>query len=116
MKKLNKSQEYAVLYLMTQGKTEQDIVHELKISQESLKAFVEKNNKAQKKSESKIKTTTSPAKLTSKDLMINTTSVKGTKSVSIMTKEASQVNDDFRKNIGPVESRITKNAIHRPNG
>jgi len=116
MKKLNKSQEYAILYLMSQGKTEQDIVNELKVSQESVKAFVEKNNKAQKKKDSKLKTTTSPARLTSKDLMINTTSVKGNKSVSIMTKEASQINDHFRKNLGPVESRITKNAIHRPNG
>lgn len=112
MKKLNKTQEYAILYMLSQNKTTPEIIAELKITEDSLTKFVEKNTKANASKDLKVKS----SRVKSKDLMINTTSVKGNKSVSIMTKEASQVNDDFKKQIPQIESRITKNAIHRPNG
>jgi hypothetical protein len=112
MKKLSKAQEYAVLYLLAQNKTNADIIAELKISEDMLTKFIEKNTKTSPSKDLKVKS----SRVKSKDLMINTTSVKGNKSVSIMTKEASQVNDDFKKQLGPTQSRITKNAIYRPNG
>lgn len=112
MKKLNKTQEYAILYLMSQNQTKEEIVASLKIPVESVTKFMEKHTSTKQSKE--LKTTSSRVK--SKDLMINKTSVKNINSVSIMTKEASQVNDEFKKNLGRQESRITKNAIHRPNG
>lgn len=112
MKRLTKTQQYAILYMLDNGKTKEDIVHELKISLESLVRFIEKNQKVTTQ-ENTIKTTSS--KITSKDLMISQTSVKGNKSVSIMTKEASQVNDEFKKNLGSTVSRTARNAIHNPN-
>lgn len=112
MKKLTKTQEYAILYLLSQKKEVPEIISELKISEDNILKFIEKHTQVNASKKLKVKS----AKVTSKDLMINTTTVKGTKSVSIMTKEASQINDDFKKQLGPTQSRITKNAIYRPNG
>lgn len=111
MKKLNKTQQYAILYLLSQNKSIPEIISELKIPENLITKFMEKNTQTNPKKDLKVKS----SKVRSKDLMINTTSVKGNKSVSIMTREASQINDEFKKQIGPVESRITKNAIYRPN-
>jgi hypothetical protein len=47
--------------------------------------------------------------------MITQTEAKKIKSVAIMTKAASEVNDEFKKGLGPTVSRTGKDAIFRPN-
>jgi hypothetical protein len=48
--------------------------------------------------------------------MIRETSVKKNNSVAIMTKEASEINDAFKKTLDQhMQSRTAKNAIYRPN-
>lgn len=112
MKKLTKIQQYAILHLLSNNETPEQISFDLKIEYELVKKFVEKNQTIS--TDKPINTKTS--KITSKDLMISQTSVKGTKSVSIMTKEASQVNDEFKKNTpSTTVSRTARNAIHKPN-
>ena len=112
MKKLSKIEQYAILHMLEKNKTEQEISHDLKLDFESVKRFIEKNQSIDTSKDINVKS----SKVTSKDLMISQTSVKGNKSVSIMTKEASQVNDEFKKNLPPTVSRTAKNSIHRPNG
>ena len=112
MKKLTKVEQYAILHMINNDNSIEEISNELQIEHSLVQRFVEKNKKAS--SQQTIKTKSS--KITSKDLMISKTSVKGNKSVSIMTKEASQVNDEFKKNLQSTVSRTAKNSIHRPNG
>jgi hypothetical protein len=47
--------------------------------------------------------------------MITETAAKGTKSVAIMTKAASEINDEFKKKMDSTQSRTAKNAIFKPN-
>lgn len=111
MKRLTKTQQYAILYMLQQNKDETEIIKSLKISQESLSRFIEKN-KAVQKQDNKIKTKTNTTK--AKDLMITETSSKRNKGVAIMTKESSQVSDDFLQNIDR-QKRNMDSIIHRPN-
>jgi predicted transcriptional regulator len=111
MTKLDTTIKYSILYLQSLGKSVKDIAKELNISQADVKSTIEQNTN---KSESKIKTTSAP--VNSKDLMITETSAKGTKSVAIMTKAASEVNDAFRSNMDQRDlSRTARDAIYRPN-
>jgi len=112
MKKLNKTEQYAILHMLANNQNVEQICNELKIEYSVVQKFVEKNNKVASDKKLKVKS----SKITSKDLMISKTSVKGNRSVSIMTKEASQVNDEFKKNTRPSVSRTAKNSIHKPNG
>lgn len=92
MKALNKSQIYAILYLKDVNKLQiENISQELGISQERLQSFLD-TDYAQY---TKVK------KLTSKDLMITETASKKNNSVAIMTKEASEMNDETKKNRPP---------------
>lgn len=104
------STTYAVYYLSDQGIPSKNISKELGISLKIVKDII--GNRETQKNE-KIKTTS--GKATSKDLMIRETSVKGTKSVAIMTKAASEVNDEFKKQLNTTVSRTAKNSIYRPN-
>lgn len=111
MKKNNNVNTYAVYYLSDSGKSPKDIGKELglttKVVNDILSERVVEKNSA-------IKTTSS--KVTSKDLMIRETAGKGTKSVAIMTKAASEINDAFRQSIDDtIKSRTSRNAIYRPN-
>jgi len=111
MKKNNNVNTYAVYYLSDSGKSPKDIGKELglttKVVNDILSERVVEKNSA-------IKTTSS--KITSKDLMIRETAGKGTKSVAIMTKAASEINDAFRQSIDDtIKSRTSRNAIYRPN-
>lgn len=111
MKRLTKTQQYAILYMLDSDKSETEIIKSLKISQEALTKFIEKNKP--KKKDATIKTVTSTTK--AKDLMITKTSVKNNNGVAIMTKESSEVADDFKKKF----DRPTRNMdsiIHKPNG
>ena len=52
----------------------------------------------------------------SQNLMIRHSSAKKTNNVSIMTEGASQLNDEFKKNLHSKQSRTSKDAIFKPNG
>jgi orotate phosphoribosyltransferase-like protein len=83
MAKISKNNIYAIKYLFNQGLTSEQISIELNLTVENIQSVIESENL-------KIKTPTA------KDLMINKTAVKKTNSVSIMTQEASMVNDHNR--------------------
>lgn len=108
--RLNKTQEYAILWMVSKNKTETDIIKELKISQEKLTKFLEKHNK--QNNATSLKTTKSTM-AKAKDMMISKTSGKNNSGVSIMTKEASQLGDDFHQKL-PKTNRLDS-IIHRPN-
>lgn len=109
-KELEKSDIYAIYHLMDTGADAKTIAKELDIGIKLIKDIISNRPEPQNTA---IKTTS--AKTNSKDLMIRETSGKRNKSVSIMTKEASQVHDSFRQNLGNTSSRTSKNAIYRPN-
>ena len=118
MKNDNKIIKYAVLYLKDNGSKESHIARELGITIKEIKQIIKSQTTTV---EAKDKTKPDPIKtkrtqVNSKNLMITETSVKGTKSVAIMTKAASEINDDFRKTVvkNPIISRTSKNAIYHP--
>lgn len=100
--------KYAVLYLVDKGYNQKDIQKELNLKAKDIKPFIPKPT------ENKSIPTTS-SQINSKNLMITETSVKGTKSVAIMTKAASEVNDGFRQTMSSTVSRTAKNSIFKPN-
>lgn len=108
--RLNRSQKYAIQWMVQEGNDITQIVKELKIPTDEVNKFIEKNCKPNK--ENSIKTTSSRIK--AKDLIINKTAEKGTKNVAIMTKEASEIADDFKKKLPAQSSRHSAN-IHRIN-
>lgn len=102
---------YAVYHLVDRGDEPKNIAKELGVTTKVVRDII-KNRDSSIKNDS-IKTTS--AKVTSSDMMIRETSVKGTKSVAIMTKAASEVNDEFKKKFNSTVSRTAKNSIYRPN-
>lgn len=99
---MNKTKEYAIKYLLSLKKSPEEIAKELKISVSVVKSY-----QAEEK--------TKPAKTDkTKDLMIRQTSAKKNNSVSIMTEGASQVGDEFVKNLGS-STKNTSSYIFRPN-
>lgn len=107
--------KYAVLYLESQGKDADEIAAELGITSREVKSLIKPNKPKKDKTQSSdaIKTTSAP--VNSKNLMITQTEAKKNRSVAIMTKAASEVNDEFKKTLGPTVSRTGKDAIFRPN-
>lgn len=100
MKSLSKNQIYAILYLKDVNNLQiENISQELNISQDRLQHFFDSDYQQY----TKVK------KPTSKDLMIRETSSKKTNSVSIMTKEASELNDANREKI------VRKSSQSNPN-
>lgn len=97
---------YAVLYLNHLGKDAKAISKELDIKLVNVKKILSSENLKEEKQ---------PTTTTAKSLMINQTSGKGNKTVSIMTRAASEQSDASRKNLPSAESRISRNAIYRPN-
>jgi len=106
--RLNKSQKYAIQWMVSQGHDVTQIVKELKIHVDAVNKFIEKNCKPN--DDNTVKTTSSRVKAS--DLMIHKTAEKGTKNVAVMTKEASEVADNFKKNV-PTQSHRHSDAIHR---
>jgi hypothetical protein len=107
----NETLNYAIYYLADTGVSEKIIAKKLGTTTKVVKASL--SNRPIEKN-TNIKTTS--GKMTSKDMMIRQTSAKGIKSVAIMTKEASQVNDEFKKNIkSKASSKTAKDSIYRPN-
>ncbi len=107
---MSNNNKYAVYYLHDEGANEKSIAKQLKLKLAEVRAIIK--DRPAKQSE-KIKTTSS--RVNSKNLMITETAAKGTKSVAIMTKAASEVNDEYKKNMDATQSRTAKNAIFKPN-
>ena len=123
MKKLSQVQIYAIRWLHSQNVSNSKIADDLTLSEKDVLSILEKfspsvNNEV----ESKLKTTTSsmakgpPNSIKSKSLMINHTSGKKDNSVTIMTKEASEINDAVKKNMPPSDNKSTEaqKSIFRP--
>lgn len=110
MAKINKIQKYAILWLNSKGYDIDSIVSETKLSKAQItNTITEQDNKTIEKG---LKTKTAPVNGSrSKNLMITESSNK-TRNVAIMTKEASQLNDDLKKNISPTSK--TQKGIYRP--
>lgn len=117
MSKVTNTQTYAICWLNSINKTAIEIADELKLTEKQVLGVLEKNTQSQKESEDVIKTATSSTgqKISPKDLMITHTSAKKTNSVSIMTKEASELSDDLRKKINSNNKTDQQRGIFRPN-
>lgn len=118
MSKLNKIQIYAICWLNSINKSTLDIADELKVTEKQVLTVLEKNTSPKtEETDNQLKTVTSSAtpKITPKDLMINQTSAKKTNSVSIMTKEASELSDELRKKVSSNSKTDQQRGIFRPN-
>lgn len=103
----NRKQEYAILWLHAQNKKMGDIAEELNISIDKVDAAIRANKSPEESRQAKKSSK-------SKDLMISQTSSKNTENVSIMTGEASALNDNLRNNyLG--KNKDTQDHIFRPN-
>jgi len=89
--RLNKKQKYAINWLVSQKKEVQEIVKELKLQIKIVENYINKTVTVEKE------VTEEPATIKSKDLMIRHTGNKNNNTVSIMTKEASELNDETKK-------------------
>lgn len=109
--KINKQLGYAINWLVSQNKSVVEISDELDLTEKQITSYIEKNNLS-KSEPLAIKSQSTKPK--SKELMIRHTSNKKINNVAIMTKEASEVNDEFKKQL---VSKSTKNSdcIFKPN-
>jgi hypothetical protein len=102
MTKISKTKEYAIKWLYSQQHPAEEIASEVKASIEEVQEII-----------NQVISENPPKKIASPDLMIRHTASKGTNSVSIMTREASQLNDATKKNnIAP--ARNIEKSIFRP--
>lgn len=99
MNKLSKSSIYAIKYLFSQGLNAEQISAEINLSIDNIQGVIESENLIKQPP-------------TAKDLMINQTAVKRTNSVSIMTKEASMMNDQSRAKF--TSQKSSPDHIFRP--
>lgn len=109
MAKLNKIQNYAILWLNYKGSLPKQISEELSIDLKQVNSILEKQTTASENPN--IKTSSSVVGDKKKNLMIMETSVKKNKSVAIMTKEASAQGDEIKKKIS---NRDTNKNIFKP--
>ena len=120
MARLSNVQIYAIRWLHSQNTTLDKIVSELDLTEKqilnTLEKFAEAKTEATKQ---EIRTASEPVSaekpITPKSLMITKTSNKETPSVAIMTKAASELADEMRKNMVPQEVPDHKRGIFRPN-
>lgn len=115
MSKLTKSNEYAIQWLHQQGTSAEDISVDLELPLTQVKRYVKtKLPPPEPKVEAQAETPkeSQTVKKTSKDFMITKTSAKGNNSVAIMTKEASEMNDDARRKFSA--NNTNKPGIFRP--
>jgi orotate phosphoribosyltransferase-like protein len=91
MPRLSKNNKYAILWLNSQGLSHESISKELNVT---LKQIAEIISSSAQKPEQKPSTS---VRQTSKDFMIRH-SQNNVNSVSIMTQQASMLNDEARKN------------------
>jgi hypothetical protein len=112
MPRINKVQKYATLWLHHQGWDVDNISTELELTTRQVKNIVKdlepvKEEKNNEQSKPKVKS--------SKDFMI-TESVNGNHRVSIMTKTASEINDESKKSYRAQINNKNLSYIYKPNG
>ena len=111
MAKMNKTLTYAVLWLNHQNLDNTQIAEELSLTEKQVKGVIDKVHMTETKTNN-IPTTSSPVGgIKPKDLMI-TESASRTRSVSIMTQQASALNDELKKRASPKTD--SQNGIFRP--
>lgn len=103
MAKLSKSNFYAIQWLHSQGMSVSDIASELKLSETQI---VNNISPVAQSSEEQPVIANNP-----KNLMITQTSGKGTNTVAIMTKQASELGDELKKQHNQPKSHT---GIFRP--
>tara|TARA_B100001778_G_scaffold330473_1_gene333028 strand:+ start:1269 stop:1604 length:336 start_codon:yes stop_codon:yes gene_type:complete len=111
MPRTNRTQKYAALWLHSQGWDVSKIANELDLTDTQIKRIVK-----EVQSDNKIKTASSVVSKdpSSKNLMI-TESQSGTHKVSVMTKAASEANEQQSKKYMDIK-KINDNNIFRPLG
>jgi hypothetical protein len=103
MAKLSKVNKYAILWLKSQGLSDEIIKKELGVTIKQIESIEAPQQNTQ---------TESNDRKTSKDFMIHETANR-VNSVAIMTKEASSMNDDFKKTNKPNNTSRNQNNIHK---
>ena len=109
--KITKSVSYAINWLVSQNYTTEQIAEELKLTLPQVQKYIEKHS-VPKQEELPIKSSKVSSK--SKELMIRHTRDKKINNVAIMTKEASEVNDQFKKRTNSLSGKKLDH-IFRPN-
>lgn len=109
--KITKSISYAINWLISQNNSAEQIAEELKLTVQQVQKYIEKHS-ISKQSELPIKSSRVSSK--SKELMIRHTRDKKINNVAIMTKEASEVNDQFKKQLNNIQQK-NLDHIFRPN-
>lgn len=110
MARITKTQKYAILWLQSQNLTIEDIQKELKLDSKQIISVI-KNTIIKSTTEHTVQEN----KITSKDLMIRN-SQSGTRNVAIMTKAASEMNDENKK-LNYSNNRVKPSThIYRPHG
>ena len=112
MARINKIQKYATLWLHHEGWDVENISNELDLTTRQIKNIVKDLEPKKQNSDSE---TPKPKIKSSKDFMI-TESVSGNHRVSIMTKTASEINDESRKSYQSQVNNKNLPHIYRPNG
>lgn len=108
MSRITKIQKYAILWLQSQNMSIENIEKELKLDSKQIMNVI-KNSTSKEES-----STVTQNKITSKDLMIRN-SQSGNRNVSIMTKAASEMNDENKK-LNYSNNIKSSPHIYRPHG
>lgn len=112
MGRLNKSQQYAILWLHEQNKSNEEIAKELSLTEKQVSSCVKRNSVTPKEEPEQTTNNQEIKKKNSMDFMIRKTSSKENNSVAIMTKEASEINDSFKQKNKPSYNKSSHN-IHK---
>lgn len=108
MSKMTNKDKYAIQYLVDAGKNVDFISSELGLSKSQIKRFLTTLQKEQPKQDENAKTDKT------KDVMIRQTSSKKNNTVSIMTQGASQIGDEFYKNMNASNKNTDSYIYRRP--
>jgi IS30 family transposase len=112
MNKLTKKDKYAIEFLHSKGNTNSEIAKELNLDIGQVKRFISKNISKPQTTSTDSETNSTKKVDKTKNLMIRHTSDKKNNSVSIMTQGASQIGDDFYKNMNSA-TKNTDSYIYR---
>lgn len=107
MSRVSTIQKYAILWLNSTGLDTSSISEEVKVTETQVKNVLKKNLPDNVEVANVVK------KSTSKDLMI-TESTSGKNRVAIMTKAASEMNDESKKTNNVKLAELAKPYIYRP--
>lgn len=112
MSKPKKIQEYAVLWLNSQGMSVDDMMKEIELSKRQINSILKKYHNTQSQLETKVDQTIKTNHHNTKNLMIMDSGAKKFR-VAIMTKDASMAHDAILKNLPDQPNQ--SNFIYRQN-